>query len=158
MQNRELTELLSQLESLSVECIAIENRQKAIIERIRGLNRQPTRSVEETAPEPPSDRTASIVTNQCVYEEFFMAILNVVILCLFSFSYPLVIICFASFSHFGIMCDFWLGLVTLLADRLLYSHSLSSMTLTIHIIVFECSRMLLELILLLGCLRIVCPW
>ena len=60
MQNRELTELLSQLESLSVESTRIENRQRAIIERIRGLNRQPTRSVEETAREAPSDRTGDI--------------------------------------------------------------------------------------------------
>ena len=55
-----------------------------------------------------------------------------------------------------ITCDFWSGLVMLLADRLLYLHSLSSTMLTIHIIVFECSRMLLELVLLLRCLRVDC--
>ena len=40
---------------------------------------------------------ASIVTNQCVYDEF-MAILNSLILCLFSFSLP--------FSHY-FFCFVW---------------------------------------------------
>ena len=61
MQNCELTELLSQLESLSIECIRIENHQRAIIKRICGLNHQPTRLVQETAWEVPLDRTGDIV-------------------------------------------------------------------------------------------------
>ena len=51
-----------------------------------------------------------------------MAILNVVILCLFSSSYPLVILLFCLVFHFGLVYDFWLGLVTLLAYKCLYSH------------------------------------
>ena len=60
--------------------------------------------------------SASIVTNQSVYDEF-MAILNVVILCLFSSSCLSVILLFCLVFHFGLVYDFWLGLVTLLACK-----------------------------------------
>ena len=60
MQNCELTELLSQLELLSIEHTWIEDRQRAIIKRIRGLNCQPTRLVWETAQQVPSDRTGDV--------------------------------------------------------------------------------------------------
>ena len=64
MQNRELTELLSQLELLSVEHTRIEDHQRAIIEQIRGLNCQPTRSVGATAWQVPLDRTGDIVRSE----------------------------------------------------------------------------------------------
>ena len=60
---------------------------------------------------------ASIVTNQCVYEGFYgyFECLNIVFVVLFLTLWSLFVL--LHFSHFGIVCDFWLGLVTLLADR-----------------------------------------